>query len=201
MPQPRCMLIQLHSREIFRTKLWQQHCYSQTFRGASDKAKICTYQGEQKRKGKPNYRDLLTHLGRTGLQHSRHVIRLAGIAQNFPPTALQRRHVAGVASAGIWRKSVTKSSQLLKSTSQIMATYVYDLMWEKKQINSTGYWWNDRQMIVIFGFELTRFYLTFSMKDMIFGASKWLIICILLTFNFIRVLDWSIRADVNKIRS
>ena len=39
MPQPRCMLIQLHSRDILRTKLWPQYRYPQTFRGASDKAK------------------------------------------------------------------------------------------------------------------------------------------------------------------
>ena len=149
MPQPRCMLIQLHSRDILRTKLWPQYRYSQTFRGALDKAKIGIYQGEQKRKGWPNYLDPLTHLGRTGLQHSRHVIKLAGKARNFPPTMLQRRHVARAASAGIWRKSVTKSSQLLISTSKTMVTYVYDLMWEKTQINSTGNSWNDRQTIII----------------------------------------------------
>ena len=39
MPQLRCMLIQLNSRDILRTKLWLQHRYLQTFRGASKKAK------------------------------------------------------------------------------------------------------------------------------------------------------------------
>ena len=39
MPHLRCMLIQLHSRDILRTKLWPQYRYPQTFRGASDKAK------------------------------------------------------------------------------------------------------------------------------------------------------------------
>ena len=39
------------------------------------------------------------------------------------------------------------------------------------------------------------------MKDMIFGAPEWLIICILLTFNFIGVLHWHTRTHISEVRS
>ena len=170
MPQLRCMLIQLHSRDILRTKLWLQYRYPVTFRIASNKAK---------NRHSP---------GRTETEGIAKLSRPFDIPRSHWPPTFQARDKTRRKSAELpsndatatpprwgafgWnlKKSVTKSSQLMENTSKVMVTDICERFGQKTQINMVAYRSNIRQKDRHFDFELTNFTCLFLNSDTFFAA-------------------------------